>query len=168
MVRFLSRISASLGLSYPEEYMTRIHRLKAMAENEIDMAVEEILTTPQRIVGYAESMLLADAIKEAVREGRGSLEVVAPLLTFPRATPEQWNGTIDHFDTITGTYVLYMGEPFATQHGEHLFKKFAGGPKIVPALKRALGSDYNVTMSIDAYRSPASRFIIILPTTLTV
>lgn len=148
--------------------MHRIHLLKAVGEREIQKVVDDILTKEVWIAGRSDRMLLADAIQEAIHEERSTIEVAAPLLTFPKATEEQWNGTIDHLDTITGTYNLYIGDPFATHYGEHMLKKFSGGPKIAHALRKALGSEYQVTMSVDAYKSPASRFVIVLPKSLGV
>jgi hypothetical protein len=167
MSYLLSKITQSLGLSYPDEYLQRIQFLKGMAEREINSVVEHILTSPQEIVNRCDKIFLTDAIKEAIQEGRNSIEVAAPLLTFPKATPEQWNGLIDHVDTITGTYFLYEGDALPIHYGDHLLKKFPGGPKIVTALNKALGSQYHVTMNIDAYKTPASRFVITLPKSLT-
>ena len=166
MFRFVNKISESLGLSYPEEYLSRIQALKRLGEQEISKVVEEILTTPQWVVGRSEKLLLTDAFKEAVQEGRSLVEIEAPLLTFPRGSPTQWNGDIDHVDTITGTYFLFVGKIGYITYGDHLLKKFSGAPTIVPALKKALGPQYQVTMSVDAYKSPASRFVIVLPKSL--
>ena len=145
---------------YPEKYEKRIQALKVYTEEEIAKCVQEILTKPQWIVHRSEKMLLLEAVQEARNEGRNMIEIEAPLLTFPRATKEKWNGTIDHCDTITGMYHLYIGEEYTTHYGDHLLKTFKGGPKIVPALKKALGC--NITMIVDAEKSPASRFIIII------
>ena len=165
MFRFVNKISENLGLSYPEKYLLRIQALKRLGENEISKVIQEILTTPQWVVGRSEKLLLADAMKEAVEEGRYLVEIEAPLLTFPRGSPTQWNGDIDHVDTITGMYFLFVGDKPYITYGDHLLKKFSGGPMIAPALKKALGPEYQVTLSVDAYKSPASRFVIVLPKT---
>lgn len=161
MFKTMKRMSESLGLSYPEEYLNRIHRLKALGEKEIATVVEEILTQPQQIVGGLQPKLLKDAVQDCLDSDRNFLEIKAPLLTFPRATPTQWNGNVDHVDTITGTYHLYLGKKWEPKYGSHLLKTFKGGPQIVTALKKALGPNVEVTMKIDAYSSPSSRFILI-------
>ena len=168
MFKLYSRITQSMGLSYPEEYLPRIQLLKKVGEKEIETVIHQLLSEPQTIVNRSEKMLLADAIREAIEEEQPTLEVEAPLLTFPRATPQQWNGTIDHIDTITGTYNLYVGREFPTHYSEHHLKKFPGGPKVVTALNKALGPQYKVTMMVDAYKCPASRFILVLPRTIDV
>ncbi len=161
MISAFKRISESLGLSYPEEYLNRIQLLKKLGEIEIEKTVEEILTTPQRIVGFSEPMLVADAVAKAIVRKLNYIEVAAPLLTFPRATPTQWNGNVDHIDTITGTYNLYVGKTWEVPYGPHLLKTFKGGPQIVPALKKALGPNFEVTMKIDSHSTPSSRFILV-------
>lgn len=162
MFRFINKITESFGLSYPEEYLSRIQYLKRLAEEEIAKVIDDILTKPQCIVGRSDKLLLVDALKE----GQTIVEIEAPLLTFPRATPDQWNGTIDHMDAISGTYYLYEGDALPLYYGDHLLKRFSGAPKICPALKKALGPNYQVTMITDAYKSPASRFVIVLPKSL--
>lgn len=168
MFNLYSRITQSLGLSYPEEFLPRIQLLKTLGEKEIEGVIHQLLSEPQHIVNRSEKMLLTDAIREAIQEEQQILEVEAPLLTFPRATPQQWNGMIDHIDTITGTYNLYVGPQYPTHFGEHFLKKFKGGPQIVPALNKALGPKYKVTMMVNAYKSPASRFILVLPRTIDI
>ena len=168
MFRMFSKVSESLGLSYPGEYLSRIQLLKRLAEKELEKVVDEILTRPQHIVDHSQPMLLSDAIAVAISEGRNIVEVGAPLLTFPKATKEQWNGDIDHVDTIEGIYNLYIGSPHEVRYGDHLLKKFKGAPTVVSALRKALGDNYQVTMSVDAMKSPASRFIIVIPRSLMV
>lgn len=168
MFKLYSRVTQSLGLSYPEEYIPRIHALKHVAEEEIAKTIDELLTKPQWIVNSSTKMTLGEAIKDALQDGRNMVEIAAPLLTFPHATPEKWNGDIDHVDTITGTYHLFTGKPTYIQYGDHLLTKFKGAPTIVPALKKALGDNFNVTMSVDAYKSPSSRFVIVFPPSLVV
>lgn len=160
MLKAMKRVSETMGLSYPEEYLPRIAKLKSLGEKEIANVVEEILSQPQEIVGSIRPRLLNDAIQESLAAGQTNLEFKAPLLTFPRATPTQWNGEIDHLDTITGTYTLYLGEPWQPQYGPHLLKTFKGAPQIVPALQKALGRNVQVLLKIDAYSNPSSRFVL--------
>lgn len=167
MFKLYSRISQSLGLSYPEEYIPRIQALKHVAEEEIAKTIDELLTKPQWIAGTSNRMTVGEAIQQALRDERNMVEVAAPLLTFPPATNKQWNGDIDHVDTITGTYYLFTGKSNYIMYGEHLLTKFKGAPTIVPALKKALGDNFNVTMVIDANKSPASRFVIVFPPSIT-
>lgn len=168
MFKLYSRITQSLGLSYPEEYIPRIHTLKGVAEEEIAKVIDELLTKPQWIVGTSLKMTVGEAIQDALREERGMVEIAAPLLTFPKATPEKWNGDVDHVDTITGTYSLFTGKSTYIQYGDHLLTKFKGAPSIVPALRKALGDNFNVTIAIDANKSPAARFVIVFPPSLSV
>lgn len=161
MFKAIKRVSESLGLSYPDEHLSRIHKLKRLAEDEMAKVIDEILTKPQRFVNRSESMYLTDALKEALEEERHMLEIEAPFLTFPYATDKQWNGDIDHVDTITGTYCLFTGKDTYTTYGDHLLTKYKGAPQIVPALQKALGHNFNVTMVVDANKSPSSRFILV-------
>lgn len=163
MFKLYSRVSQTLGLQYPDEYIPRILSLKKLAEDEIAITIDDLLTNPQWIAGTSCQMTIGDAIKDALQDERTMVEIAAPLLTFPKATPELWNGEIDHVDTITGTYHLFTGKPSYIQYGDHLVTSFKGAPCIVPALKKVLGDSFNVTMMIDANKSPASRFIIVFP-----
>ena len=167
MFKLYSRISQSLGLSYPEEYIPRIQALKQTAEEEIAKTVDDLLTKPQWIAGTSIRMTVGEAIQQALSDERNMVEVAAPLLTFPHATPTKWNGDIDHVDTITGTYHLFTGKPTYIQYGDHLLTKFKGAPTIVVALKKALGDNFNVTMVIDANKSPAARFVIVFPPSIS-
>ena len=162
MLKAIQTAYESLRHPYPEKYKGRIQELKRLGEAEIQKVIEEIQTKPQRIAGQSEKMLLSEAIEQAKKEERSIVEIEAPFLTFPRATPERWNGNIDSIDTITGTYTIFTGEDIE-RHNLRLKKFYQGGPQIVPALRRALGYQYNVTMKIDPYLSPASRFILVLP-----
>lgn len=144
---------------YPEQYRLRIEALKRLGEAEIETVIQDIFTKPQRIVGQSQKMLLSDAIQQAKQEERVFLEIEAPFLTFPRATPEQWNGNIDSIDTITGIYTIFTGDEFE-KHNLRLKKVYKGGPQILPALQKALG--YNITMKVDPFISPSSRFIIVI------
>ncbi len=168
MFRMMSKVSESLGLSYPEEHLSRIQKLKHLAQEEIDKVIDDLLTNPQWIVGKSQRMPLGQAVHEAIKDETYLLEVAAPLLTFPRATKEKWNGDVDHVDTITGTYFLFTGNPGYLTYGQHLLTKYKGGPTMVSGLRKALGHDFNVTMAIDANRSPASRFVIVIPQSLRV
>jgi hypothetical protein len=168
MFRFMKKVSQSMGLSYPDQHLARIQNLKHLAEEEIETVIDDLLTNPQTIVGTSHKMTLGDAVKEAIRNGSDLVEVAAPLLTFPRATKEQWNGDIDHVDTITGTYFLFTGNPSYISYGKHLLTSYKGAPRIVPSLKKALGDNFNITMVIDAHKSPACRFVIIVPESLSV
>jgi hypothetical protein len=144
------------------QFRDRIYDLKSLGETEIASVIQDILTKPQRFVGYPDKMLLSDAIALAKKEERNFLEFEAPFLTFPKATPERWNGNIDSIDTITGTYTIFTGDEFE-KHNLRLKKFYKGGPQILPALKRVLGPEYNVTMKVDTYMAPSSRFILVLP-----
>lgn len=168
MFHLAKKVTQSLGLSYPEEHLPRIQKLKHLAHEELEKVIDELLTKPQWIVGKSQQMTLGEAIQEAIKEENDIVEIAAPLLTFPRATKEQWNGDIDHVDTITGTYFLFTGNPGYITYGKHLLTKYSGAPKVVSALNKALGHQFNVTMVIDANRSPASRFVIVIPKTLKV
>lgn len=168
MFRFVKKISESFGLSYPDEHLPRIQNLKYLAEEEIAKVVDDILTNPQWIVGKSQRMTLGEAIKEATYDGSNLIEIAAPLLTFPRATKEEWNGDIDHIDTITGTYCLFTGNTRYITYGDHLLTKYKGGPRVVPALKKVLGEEFEITLSIDASKSPSSRFMILIPNALIV
>ena len=164
----MKKVSQSMGLSYPDQHLARIQTLKHLAEEEIETVIDDLLTNPQTIVGTSHKMTLGDAMKEAIRDGSDLVEIAAPLLTFPKATKGQWNGDIDHVDTITGTYSLFTGNRSYITYGKHLLTNYKGGPRIVPALKRALGDNFNVTMVVDPQKSPASRFVIIIPKNLSV
>ena len=159
----VQKLSQSLGLSYPDEHLPRIQALKQLAEEEIEKVIDNILTQPQWVVGKSQKLTLVEAMKEAIHDGSDLVEVAAPLLTFPRASNEQWNGDIDHVDTVTGVYSLFTGNQGYITYGDQLLTKYKGAPMIVPALKKALGENFNVTMVIDANKSPASRFVIVLP-----
>lgn len=168
MLKLYSKLSETLGFSYPKEHLARIHALKRLGEEEIHKTIDEILTKPQWIVGRSGKMLLTDALRDAIHDGQTLIEIAAPLLTFPRATPEKWNGDIDHVDTITGTYSLFTGNENYYTYGDHLLTKYKGGPTLVPFLRKALGEQFNVTMKVDAYKDPASRIILVFPKTLAV
>lgn len=160
MFKVMKQAYESMTQSYPEQYKERIQKLNVLGKEGIQMVINDILTKPQRIVDQSEKMLLSDAIQQAQREERNFIQIEAPFLTFPRATPEQWNGNIDSIDTITGTYTIFTGDEFE-KHNLRLKKTYKGGPQIVPALKKALG--YNITMRVDPNCSPSSRFIIVFP-----
>jgi hypothetical protein len=112
-------------------------------------------------------MLLTDALREATHDGQTLLEIAAPLLTFPRATPEKWNGDIDHVDTITGTYYLFTGNEAYYTYGDHLLTKYKGGPTLLPFLRKALGEDFHIVMNVNPQKDPASRIILVFPKNLT-
>ena len=158
MLKLYSNLSESLG--YPKQYKARIQALKKLGEEEIEKTIDEILTKPQFIVGRGK-MHLFDAIRDALHDGQTFIEIAAPLLTFPRATPEKWNGDIDHIDTITGSYYIFTGQPFYITYGDHLLTKYKGGPTLVSLLQKTLGDGFNVTMKVDANKSPASRIILV-------
>ncbi len=168
MFRFAKKVTDSLGLSYPDEYLVRIQHLKHLAEEEISKVIDTLLTKPQWIVGKSQKMTLSEAIKEAVWDGTNIVEVAAPLLTFPHATDDKWNGDIDHVDVISGIYFIFTGNPFYVTYGDHLLTKYRGAPQILPALEKILGSGFHVTMVNNPNKSPASRFLIVLPKNLNV
>ena len=163
MFRFVEKVSQSLGLSYPDEHLDRIQTLKQLANEEIQAVINDLLTKPQWIIGKSEKMTFGEAVNEALRDESNLVEIAAPLLTFPKATKEEWNGDIDHIDTITGTYCLFTGNPGYITYSDRLLTKYKGGPRIVPALKKILGDNFQVTMVVDANRSPSSRFVIVIP-----
>jgi hypothetical protein len=167
MLKLYSKLSETLGFTYPKEHAARIDALKRLGEQEIHKTIDEILTKPQYIVDKGK-MLLTDALKEAVHDGQTMIQIAAPLLTFPRATPEKWNGDIDHVDTITGTYSLFTGNENYYTYGDHLLTKYKGGPTLVPFLRKALGEQFNITMKVDTHKDPASRIILVFPKTLAV
>ncbi len=158
----MKRMKESVGLTYPEKYQERIQHLKECGNEEIQKVIHDILTKPQHILEFPGKLMISDAIEQALSEERNYIEFEAPLLTFPRSTPEQWNGNIDNIDTITGEYNIFTGKEYE-KHNLRLNKKFGGGPQIIPALEKALGKPYKVTMRIDAYATPSSRFIVIFP-----
>lgn len=162
MLKAIRNTYTSLRYPYPEQYKARIEALKRLGEAEIERVVDDIISKPQSIVGQSEKMLLSDAIAQARQEERDMIEIAAPFLLFPKATPERWNGNIDSIDTITGTYTIFTGNEFEL-HNLRLKKCYKGGPRIVPALQQALGYHCNVTMRVDPYMTPSSRFIVILP-----
>lgn len=162
MFRMISSLKETLGLSYPKSYKKRIDALRRLAIQEIEATIDDILTKEQRFVGYSTPMHLEDAINYARGQEKGFLEFEAPLLTFPKATPEQWNGEIDHVDTMTGEYFLYTGTQL-DQYSSHLLKRFKGAPQFVHAFKKVLGPNANVVVSVDINKSPVSRIILVLP-----
>jgi hypothetical protein len=162
MQTFMRRMKESVGLSYPLQYQERIEKLKHLGQEEIEKIIHDILTKPQHVMNFPGKTMIADAILQAQQEERNLIEFEAPLLTFPRATPERWNGNIDNINTITGEYTIFTGKEYEL-HNLRLNKKFKGGPQIVPALQNALGDPFKVTMQIDAYKTPSSRFIVLFP-----
>jgi len=162
MFKAIQSAYVSMRHPYPEKFRERIQKLKSLGESEIETVIEEILTKPQRFVGFSDKMLLSDAIALAKKEEQNFLEMEAPFLVFPRATPQQWNGNIDSIDTITGTYTIFTGDD-SEKHNLRLKKFYKGGPQILPALKRVLGYEFNVTMKIDPLITPSSRFILVFP-----
>jgi hypothetical protein len=105
-------------------------------------------------------MLLTDAIVKAIELEENFLEMEAPLLTFPRATPTAWNGDRDHVDTIRGTYHIFTGGELDAGN-LRLMKTFKGAPQFLPAFKKILGRNFQVTMKIDPNKVPASRIIMV-------
>jgi hypothetical protein len=162
MQTLVRRMKETVGLTYPEKYQARIDYLKKYGQEEIEKVIHDILTKPQHVMDFPGKIMISEAILQAQQEECNFIQFEAPLLTFPRATPQQWNGNIDHIDTITGEYTIFTGKEYEN-HNLRLNKKFKGGPQIVPALQEALGGNFKVTMRIDANATPSSRFIVIFP-----
>lgn len=146
--------------SYPEKYKVRIRNLKRSTEEDINKCIDEILTKPHHFTGFRDRMLLTDAIVKAIELEENFLEMEAPLLTFPRASPTAWNGDRDHVDTITGTYHIFTGGEYDSGNLRFM-KSFKGAPQFLPAFKKVLGPNFQVTMKIDPNKVPASRIIMV-------
>lgn len=147
---------------YPEQYKDRIHQLKTLGELELQTVVNDLLTKPQRFVEFSGTLTLSDAIQQAQREDLDFLQMEAPFLTFPKATPTKWNGYRDHIDTITGTYFIFTGKHEYERTNLRLMKSYKGGPQLVPTLQKALGNEIRVTMRVDPMISPSSRILLVL------
>lgn len=147
---------------YPEQYKERILSLKSLGEQELQTVINDLLTKPQRFVGFSGTLTLSEAIQQAQREDLNFLQMEAPFLTFPKATPTKWNGCRDHIDTITGTYFIFTGKNEYERTNLRLMKPYKGGPQLVPTLQKALGSDIRVTMKVDPMMTPASRILLVL------
>lgn len=160
MYRMMTKVKESLGLTYPEIYAKRIEHLRGLATKEIEATIDDIMNKEQRIVGYFTPLPLEEAIKYASEEEKGFIELRAPLLTFPKATSTQWNGDMDHVDTITGEYCIYTGSE-TDAYSSHRLKRFKGAPTFIRAFKKVLGPTMNVVLSVDLTKSPSCRIIII-------
>ena len=158
MFRSIQESIQAYRYSYPNEFRERIATLKSFGEKEIQALVEELTTLPQTFVGHRKKMVLSDAIQLTKKEGNKVLEMKAPYLTFSKKERStQWDGNIDNINTITGTYRIFAGE---NKTNLRLVKTYEGGPKMAPALERALGPGFRVTMRVDPYITPSSRFVI--------
>lgn len=154
------KVMKQMVQGYPEKYKARIETLKTLGEQELQSFIEKFLTEPQNIIGFSGKTTISDAIQQAQREDLNFLEVEAPFLTFPRATPNKWNGNIDSIDTITGTYNIFTGEDHEI-HNLRLNKKYKGGPQLIPTLQKMISSEIRVTMRVDPMICPSSRIILI-------
>ena len=147
----------------PTRYRGRIEALRQAAEFEISQCIDELLSKPQYIITFEKRMSLIDAIALCLEEKIDMLEVEAPLLTFPRATANEWNGDIDHVDTLTGTYTIFTGSEYDIGNVRYM-RSYKGAPQFISALRKVLGRNINITMHVDPKRSPSARILLVLPT----